>query len=32
VADLKEKYGEKTELSDKEKKELEDAKAKGTDA
>jgi diazepam-binding inhibitor (GABA receptor modulating acyl-CoA-binding protein) len=32
VADLKEKYGEKTDLSDKEKKELEDAKAKGTDA
>jgi hypothetical protein len=30
VKTLKEKYGEKTELTDEEKKELEEAKAKGT--
>jgi hypothetical protein len=30
VNELKEKYGEKTPLTDAEKKELEDAKKKGT--
>lgn len=32
VGELKKKYGEKTELSDKEKAELEEAKTKGTAA
>ena len=32
VGELKTKYGVRTELTDKEQQELEDAKAKGTDA
>jgi hypothetical protein len=30
IADLKKKYGERTELTDAEKKEVEEAKQKGT--